>query len=120
MSSKPVDQLQFLVDVNLPKRFQFFHSGRFLHVVDIDPFMKDKEIWDYALSNELVILTKDTDFYEMFLINDICPKVVFFKFGNLKLSDLHQYFQEFWPAIVNKLETSSFIIAHLDAITVIR
>jgi predicted nuclease of predicted toxin-antitoxin system len=49
MNSKPADQFQFLVDVNLPKKFQFFHSNRFIHVVDIDPSMKDKEIWEYAL-----------------------------------------------------------------------
>ena len=120
MSSKPVDQLRFLVDVNLPRKFQFFHSSSFLHVVDINPFMKDKEIWDYAISNELVILTKDTDFYEMFLLNDIHPQVVYFKFGNMKISELHQFFQEYWSSIVIKLENSSFIIAQLNQITVIR
>lgn len=120
MSSKPAEHLRFLVDVNLPKKFQFFHSHQFLHVVDINPFMKDKEIWDYAIANELVILTKDTDFYELHLTNDVFPKVVYFKLGNMGLNDLHQFFQEFWPSIITKLENSSFIIAYLDKITVIR
>ena len=120
MNSKPVDQLRFLVDVNLPKKFQFFHSNQFIHVVDINPLMKDKEIWDYAILNELVILTKDTDFYDMFLVKNVFPKVVYFKFGNMKLSDLHQFFQEFWPTIVSRLENSSFIVAHIDKITIIR
>ncbi|MDP3915549.1 MAG: DUF5615 family PIN-like protein [Bacteroidota bacterium] len=120
MDSKPADQFQFLVDVNLPKKFQFFHSNRFIHVVDIDPSMKDKEIWEYALSNELVILTKDTDFYNLYIMNTQYPKVVYFKLGNMKISELHQYFQEFWPFITNKLETSSFIIADREKLTVIR
>lgn len=120
MNSKPADHLRFLVDVNLPKKFQFFNSNHFIHVVDINPVMKDKEIWDYAILNELVILTKDTDFYEMFLVNDIYPKVVFLKFGNLKISDLHLFFQKFWPSIVDRLENSSFIIANLTTITVIK
>lgn len=54
---------KFLVDVNLPKKFKFFNTEQFIHVVDINPKMKDSEIWDYALSNDLIILTKDSDFY---------------------------------------------------------
>lgn len=104
----------------MPKKFQFFNSNSFIHVVDINPKMKDKEIWDFAISNELVILTKDTDFYEMYLVNDIFPKVVYLKFGNMKISDLHQFFNDFRPSIVEKLETSSFIIANLNKITVIK
>ena len=32
-----------------------------MHVVDIDPMMTDNEIWEYAIKNEKVILTKDAD-----------------------------------------------------------
>ena len=51
----------FLVDVNLPRKFAFFNSPLFMHVVDIDPMMTDNEIWEYAIKNEKVILTKDAD-----------------------------------------------------------
>lgn len=44
MSSKPANQLRYLVDVNLPKKFQLFYSESFVHVVDINPVMKDKDI----------------------------------------------------------------------------
>ena len=53
----------FLVDVNLPKHFNFFNDNRYVFVSDINLQMTDSEIWDYALKNEMVILTKDTDFY---------------------------------------------------------
>ena len=55
--------MNFLVDVNLPKYFRFFNSDNFIHDVDINPCMTDTEIWNYALNNNLVILTKDSDFF---------------------------------------------------------
>lgn len=120
MTSKQAEQARFLVDVNLPKKFRYFNSALFAHIVDIDPSLKDKEIWDYALANNLTILTKDTDFYEMFLTHERCPKVVAFKVGNLTLQQLHHYFSENWPTIVSLLAESSFIMAYLDKIKIIK
>jgi predicted nuclease of predicted toxin-antitoxin system len=55
--SYSTDDYKFLVDVNLPKFFGFFNHANFFHVVDINPKMTDSQIWDYALSKEMVILT---------------------------------------------------------------
>ena len=55
--------MNFIVDVNLPKRFSYFNSAQFIHAVDINDEMTDKELWDYALLKNLTILTKDADFY---------------------------------------------------------
>ncbi len=119
MISKQVEQALFLVDVNLPKKFSFFNSALYIHVVDINPSMRDIEIWDYALANDLTILTKDTDFYEMFLTRETCPKVVTFKLGNLTLQQLHHYFSENWNTIIELLVDGSLIMAYLDSIKVI-
>jgi len=118
MSLKPVNTYQFLVDVNLPKRFHYFNTADFTHIADINPRMSDQEIWNYALMNNLVLLSKDADFFDLFLISDNHPKVINFRFGNLTLSDLHQYFQKFWPEIIGYLDTSSYIIARKDKIFV--
>ncbi|MEI7523711.1 MAG: DUF5615 family PIN-like protein [Mariniphaga sp.] len=118
MNLKQVNQFKFLVDVNLPKRFQYFKSDNFIHVVDINPTMTDREIWDYALDNGLVLLSKDADFYDLFLICTNHPKVVNFRFGNLSLNILHQYFNKFWPTIVDYLYNADFIIAQEDRIFV--
>jgi predicted nuclease of predicted toxin-antitoxin system len=71
-------QLSFLVDVNLPKYFSFFNNTNFIFVSDINLQMTDTEIWNYALENNFVILTKDVDFYNRFLVSEITPKVIFF------------------------------------------
>lgn len=110
--SYSIDAYKFLVDVNLPKFFGFFNHANFFHVVDINPKMTDSQIWDYALSNEMVILTKDVDFYYRFLTSDQSPKVIYFQLGNMTLKELHQYFKNNWSEIVNHISGSSLIYAH--------
>jgi len=80
--------------------------------------MTDREIWDYALINRLVPLSKDADFYDLFLISTNHPKGVNFRFGNLTLNILHQYFSKFWPTIIDYLDHADFIIAQEDRIFV--
>jgi len=81
----------FLVDVNLPKYFSFFNEQNFTFVSDINLQMSYTEIWNYALKNELVILTKDTDFYNRFLISSTAPKIIYFQLGDFSLKQLYQY-----------------------------
>lgn len=96
----------FLVDVNLPKYFSFFNKDTFIFVYDIDLQMSDTEIWNYALKYKLVILTKDTDFYNRFLISENDPKIIYFQLGNSSLKQLHQYFNDNWDKIQAEIETS--------------
>jgi predicted nuclease of predicted toxin-antitoxin system len=110
----------FLVDVNLPKYFSFFNKNSFLFVCDIDLQMSDTEIWDYALKNKLVILTKDTDFYGRFLVSENAPKIIYLQLGNSSLKQLHQYFNNNWEKIQTEIETSKLIIAKENHIECIR
>ncbi len=118
MMSMPHD-FKFLVDVNLPKHFSFFNDDCFCHVIDINPTMTDNEIWEYAKSNTMIILTKDTDFYYRFLLDDECPRVVYFKLGNMTLKTLHGYFSKFWPEIIAKLNSGSLIIASRSQVKIV-
>ena len=42
----------------------------------------DNEIWNYALKNECIIITKDNDFLDLLELNGFPPKVVLVKTGN--------------------------------------
>ena len=102
----------FLVDVNLPKNFSFFNHDNFIFVADINLQMTDTEIWNYALKNNLIILTKDTDFYSKFLLSDTFPKIVYFKIGNLRKlikSCFEQKFIELIPPLLVHLSLTIFI-----------
>lgn len=120
MTSKPLKEFHFFVDVNLPNRFNFFNSPLFTHIVDIDPFMTDEQIWNYAIENDKVILTKDADFYDKFMYSEVSPKVIYFQLGNLSLKELHLYFMNNWDEIISHLEDGSMIVVQKDQIKVIK
>jgi len=110
---------KFLVDVNLPKYFKFFNTPEFEHIVDLNPKMQDDAIWDYALSKDLVILSKDVDFYFKYISEKNAPKVIYFQLGNITLNDLHKYFEKHWDYLIYLLNNNSFIIATKNEIKVI-
>ena len=119
MISKHPEDYSFLVDVNLPKKFSFFKCANFVHVVDINPRFTDEEIWDYALSEDKVILTKDADFYEKSISSETKPKVIFMQLGNLTIKELHHFFELNWGIIIDHLENASLIIVNIDNIKVV-
>ena len=109
----------FLVDVNLPKYFHFFNTNDFFHVVDIDPSLTDSKIWEYALENNLVILTKDSDFYYRCILSSHSPKIVYFKLGNMTLKELSDYFNSNWEKIISKLFRGNLILAKRHSVEII-
>jgi predicted nuclease of predicted toxin-antitoxin system len=111
--------MKFLVDVNLPKYFSYFESSQFIHVVDIDDEMTDSSVWDYALSNNLIILTKDTDFYHRSVASKIKPKVVYFQLGNMTIKTMHDYFERNWLLILNTIRENYLIIVTAEEIEVV-
>jgi predicted nuclease of predicted toxin-antitoxin system len=119
MASRHPDNFDFLVDVNLPKMFSFFNYSNFTHIVDINPMMTDDEVWKYALKNNQVILTKDTDFYYKYMNSLVSPKVVYFQLGNTTLKNLHIYFEKNWDIIISYLDTYNLIYATKDQIIII-
>ncbi len=85
---------KYLIDVNLPRYFSLWAGGEYEHVVNINDGLKDIEIWCYAKENNLTIVTKDTDFSELALLNAPPPRVIHIKFG--------QYEDEAFPPTVVK------------------
>ncbi|WP_409025097.1 DUF5615 family PIN-like protein [Flavobacterium sp.] len=111
--------LSFLVDVNLPKYFNFFNSTNFIFVSDLNLKMTDTEIWNYALKNNLIILTKDVDFFNRFLVSEKSPKIVYFQLGNFSLKQLYRFFSVNWQIIQFEIENNRLLIVkdnHIESI----
>ena len=60
---------------------------------------EDSEIWQFAHNNDYVIVTYDSDFYDISLMNGCPPKIIWLRTGNLRT-----------------LEIVQLLIANLDAI----
>ena len=48
----------------------------------------DSEVWEYARTNELAIVSKDEDFHQMSFVHGPPPKVVWVRLGNCRTSDI--------------------------------
>jgi predicted nuclease of predicted toxin-antitoxin system len=95
----------FLVDVNLPYYFSLWNDKGYVHQLDIDDTWTDQQIWRYAKENNLTIITKDTDFYNISLISEPPPKVIHLRIGNMKLKELHGFLHKVWPDVLELIKT---------------
>jgi predicted nuclease of predicted toxin-antitoxin system len=56
--------VRYLIDENLPYYFKLWDNDQFEHVFDIKNIKTDNEIWEYAKKNQLIIITKDNDYFQ--------------------------------------------------------
>jgi predicted nuclease of predicted toxin-antitoxin system len=82
--------VRFLIDENLPYYFSLWNSKEFIHVIDLVNIKTDNDIWDYAKKNNLIIVTKDSDFSNKILYKSPPPKVIHIRFGNLRIQEFYK------------------------------
>lgn len=104
--------MRLLIDENLPATLadllpvESYHARKF----GINP--SDQELWKAARKEELVILTRDTDFFDRLMIEGPPPKVVWVRLGNLRRRELEMVLLELWPRIASLLEEADLVEIH--------
>jgi predicted nuclease of predicted toxin-antitoxin system len=111
--------IKYVVDANLPYHFSLWGSTDFIHVFDIDYKMSDQKIWEYAIENNLTIISKDSDFSQRILLQSPPPRVIHLKIGNLKLKDLYQLLFLNWEQILTLSEQHKLVNVYKDKIEAI-
>lgn len=114
-----MEQFGYLIDVNLPKYFRFFNQENCQFVADIDLQASDNFLWEYALTNNLIIVTKDTDFYNKFLTSENAPKIIYVRLGNVSLKQLYNYFENHWETCQKEIQSVRMLILHQDKLEII-
>ena len=71
---------------------------------------KDAAIWNYALQNDGVILTKDEDFAERCMASNQAPVVIWLRIGNATNPELLGWLMPQWAAILACLKAGDRII----------
>lgn len=99
----------FLLDENLPYRLRFNPSLPVWHSRDLGLRTTDAELWDYAQSQALVIVTKDSDFSDRILVSNPPPWVIHLRIGNMRRHDFHLFLEQVWPQLENYLPDSKLI-----------
>lgn len=82
--------MKLLLDENLSRRIIPFLQNDYpgstqIALVGMER-TNDLEVWRYAKENHFVIVSKDSDFYDLSLIYGTPPKVVWLKSGNVSKS----------------------------------
>lgn len=100
--------MKFLIDAQLPPGLAGWLSERdhiATHVNDI--FLigaEDPEIWDYALNDGSIIITKDEDFSERVSRTKSGPLVVWLRIGNATNRNLFEWLEPRWESVIHLLE----------------
>ncbi len=78
------------ISFRIAKKLQNHFSGC-MHVSDCElNDSEDSDIWEYAKNNNLAIVTFDSDFYDISIINGHPPKIIWIRGGNLKTAEVVQ------------------------------
>ena len=84
--------MKLLLDQNLPTRLLRDLAASFpgsVHVKDVGLAQSsDLEVWEYALGQQLAIVTKDLDFRDLAALRGFPPKVIVIRWGNISNSAL--------------------------------
>lgn len=115
--------MRFVVDAQLPVRLaRFLHEGGYdtLHTKDLPLHnaTPDAPINNLSIQEQRVVITKDADFVESFLLRQIPYKLLLVSTGNIKNSELELLFHANLQQLVGLLENHSYIELGRDAIIV--
>lgn len=106
--------LQFLVDQNLPAALVGELHGAVAHASQFGSRPSDSELWQIAKSQGWAIITRDTDFFNRLQVYGSPPKVVWIRFGNLRIRNLREALVAVWPTVLQRIVQYDLIAVYSD------
>ena len=105
----------YILDENMPSTVPYWSNQKFIHVLDISNNFSDGDIWEYAIANNLTIVTKDVDFYNRYLSSSNYPKIIWFRTGNMKKKAFYNFIEQIWFEVETMIRSGgSFVIVTED------
>ena len=97
--------MKFLFDQNVAPRLVDVLQPLFpgsIHVRDAGlPRANDRDIWDYALENAFIIVSKDADFRQLSFVLGYPPKFIWIRCGNCSTDEIEDRLRRYYDAIVS-------------------
>lgn len=115
--------MRFIIDAHLPKSVAkiFADLGHeAIHTSELPKgnASKDQEIVLIA-AKDGIIISKDEDFYQSFLLSGQPPQLIHVKVGNMRLQELRGLFSKVAPKLIDLLGQHDLLELHRDKIIVI-
>lgn len=105
---------KLLIDENLPATLAAKLPVRCMHACDLGSQPADMDLWNHARSDDWIVLTKDTDFFEQLVLHGPPPKVIWLRTGNLRRAALEDMLVARIPHILEMLKQSDLVEVHPD------
>jgi len=71
---------------------------------------------DYAMANDLTIVSKDADFSQRALLSYRGPTVVHIRVGNMRLKEFHEVIERHWFWVIDHHARYRVVNLHVDRI----
>lgn len=106
--------MRFLVDAQLPPALARWLSSighPSDHVFDLGlASASDASIWDHAVAQGLILVSKDDDFVARRTLANDGPQIVWVRFGNVSRAETIARFERALPYLVSALEQGDMLI----------
>lgn len=116
--------MKFIVDAHLPPGLCTLlqtggHDAIHTSQLPIQNRTPDETINQLSLSEERVVISKDTDFYYSHLLHQKPWKLVLVRTGNISTRDLKALFEKHLPEIIAALHQNSLLELDRQAVQVV-
>ncbi|MEO0625847.1 MAG: DUF5615 family PIN-like protein [Bacteroidota bacterium] len=114
--------MKFFIDANLPSILVSLFEANGYFAIHTSSLPKGNSTLDHeilSLVSDHIVVTKDADFYQSFLLRRIPYKLVYARVGNMRAKGLLKLFSDEIPTLVGLLEQHDCIELHRDKIVVI-
>ena len=106
--------MKFLVDAQLPRRLALFLTNKghdAIHTLDLSRgnATSDSDISEISIRESRVVIIKDDDFVQSFLLQQKPYKLLLVSTGNIRNSELEVLFEAYLTQIVELLESCQYI-----------
>jgi len=106
--------VKVLVDAQLPPALASWLRDRKVeadHVAELGLLAaSDQALWDLALNDGYVLLSRDRDFADWAFVRIPAPQVVWLRRGNQGTADLLAWLEDAWPRIVESLVEGARVV----------
>lgn len=107
--------LSFIVDTQLPPVLARWLRDKGHDAVHTTYFpnghlMTDIQIQFIAARDNRIVVTKDNDFFESFLLKGVPPKVLLLQFGNCSNHDLLHHFEKHFGRVQERFEQGAGLV----------
>jgi predicted nuclease of predicted toxin-antitoxin system len=107
--------VKFFVDTQLPPLLAKFLTEKQFDAIHTSDFpdghlLQDSEIVRIAIADNRIVITKDSDFLDNYLLKGAPPKILLLKLGNISNRDLLYAIDLYLQQIVTQFETQADVV----------